>query len=758
MSLSTNVRGRRRAMLVLGFGLVACLWAATTLVDRRTATLRVQLDGDMRSLWPQGGASRARQDAVRALFGTDDVLFVAWFGDDLFTSNHLAAWRALSLELTGLPGVAQVESLATLVDVRDSAEGADIAPMLDAIPADQAAADAVRARALGHPLARDWLVGRDGTALALVLRPRAGQDDAALRALVATVQARTSAAAPMLAQATSGPLALRLELARLLVRDLLLITPLAMLATWLVAAWGLGSAVHALIALLQNAMTTVLTLALFVYGGHRLDFVTAGLAPVVYVVGFAYAMHMLCAYQQQRRAGTARDAASMQARRTVARPLALTALTTVLGFLALAVSSLPSIRVFGLYVALGVALAWVGAMILVPALLALGPDRVGAGGAKWAPLAQQLIRLLLPRRVGVLAATAVVAGAALLAATQLRVDTAVLDNFAADHPLVAGFARLSAHFAGPVPLEILVESRGANGFHDPESLAALAGLARALGALPGVEGVQGLHDYVAVLHAALDPDAARQQPWPRSARAVRHELLLADHAEIGRFVDAEGRRALLRVRSSASSTAAVNALAARIEEELALVPATIEAHLTGTTYLSAAAIDALARGQVVGLALAFCAIGVVLGCACRSARIGLLALVPNVLPIVVFFGLLGVLPVSLNLTTSLVACAVFGVAVDDTVHLLARYLADADFPARPAVALATSLSEVLRPVTLTTAALCAGFATLAFSALRLQAEFGLLAAATLACAWLVDVSVAPAMFHDLARPSKSGSE
>jgi uncharacterized protein len=153
--------------------------------------------------------------------------------------------------------------------------------------------------------------------------------------------------------------------------------------------------------------------------------------------------------------------------------------------------------------------------------------------------------------------------------------------------------------------------------------------------------------------------------------------------------------------------------------------------------------------------LAFCAIGVVLGWACRSARIGLLALVPNVLPIVVFFGLLGVLPVSLNLTTSLVACAVFGVAIDDTVHLLARYLADADFPARPATALATSLGEVLRPVTLTTAALCAGFATLACSALRLQAEFGLLAAATLACAWLVDISVAPALFHDFARHPKS---
>ena len=111
-----------------------------------------------------------------------------------------------------------------------------------------------------------------------------------------------------------------------------------------------------------------------------------------------------------------------------------------------------------------------------------------------------------------------------------------------------------------------------------------------------------------------------------------------------------------------------------------------------------------------------------------------------------YFGLLGLVPITLNLTTSLVACAVFGIAVDDTVHFLARYVAARRRGDRRERAVESALAAVLHPVSVTTAALVAGFATLAAAELRGQAEFGLLAAATVACAWLVDVTFTPALF------------
>jgi predicted RND superfamily exporter protein len=139
--------------------------------------------------------------------------------------------------------------------------------------------------------------------------------------------------------------------------------------------------------------------------------------------------------------------------------------------------------------------------------------------------------------------------------------------------------------------------------------------------------------------------------------------------------------------------------------------------------------------------------GAVLALVFRSWRVGLISLVPNVLPIVLYFGLLGVLPITLNLTTSLVACAVFGIAIDDTVVFLARYAIERARHASQAIE--ATLAGVVRPATITSAALCAGFLALTAGELRAQAEFGLLAAVTLACAWLLDLTLTPVLCRDL---------
>jgi predicted RND superfamily exporter protein len=126
-----------------------------------------------------------------------------------------------------------------------------------------------------------------------------------------------------------------------------------------------------------------------------------------------------------------------------------------------------------------------------------------------------------------------------------------------------------------------------------------------------------------------------------------------------------------------------------------------------------------------------------------SLRTGLLALVPNVLPIVFYFGLLGLLPVTLNLTTSLVAASVFGIAIDDTVVFLSRFAIESRRTPSRAHAVEATLAAVLRPTTVTMLALCIGFLALTAAELTSQRDFGLLAAATLAFAWLIDLTLTP---------------
>jgi predicted RND superfamily exporter protein len=144
-------------------------------------------------------------------------------------------------------------------------------------------------------------------------------------------------------------------------------------------------------------------------------------------------------------------------------------------------------------------------------------------------------------------------------------------------------------------------------------------------------------------------------------------------------------------------------------------------------------------------------IGLMLVAYFRSLRLGLYALAPNMLPVVLYFGLLGLTGVTLNNSTALMGSIVLGIAVDDTLHLLVEYrraLRETNDVER---AIRRALSHVGRAISATTIAVCAGLLVVGGSALRNQAEFGLLGAATLAIAWLVDVTVTPALCLRLIR-------
>jgi hypothetical protein len=167
--------------------------------------------------------------------------------------------------------------------------------------------------------------------------------------------------------------------------------------------------------------------------------------------------------------------------------------------------------------------------------------------------------------------------------------------------------------------------------------------------------------------------------------------------------------------------------------------------VTGNSVLLTRTIDDITRGQVQSLVLAFAMIFVVLSLLFMSPRIGLLALIPNALPVLFYFGILGISGITLNSTTGLVACLVLGIAVDDTIHFLVRFNEAARRHADEGLGVTDALQSVARPVTYTTIALCGGFLALTQSHFQNQVHFGALAALTLAFAWLVDVTFTPAL-------------
>jgi hypothetical protein len=250
---------------------------------------------------------------------------------------------------------------------------------------------------------------------------------------------------------------------------------------------------------------------------------------------------------------------------------------------------------------------------------------------------------------------------------------------------------------------------------------------------------------VKLIHRGFHDDDPAKLVIPESKALVTQLMFFGANDEIESFVDSRWQTVSILVRSRAIDSAELTALVREVEEHLATLPDHIHGRVTGNSVLINKTSDEIALGQSVSLALAFVIIYGVLCLLFMSFRVGFLALIPNVLPVLVYFGTLGFTGITLNTTTGLVACLVLGIAVDDTIHFLARFNTAAKRTADEVQGVREALWTVGRPVTYTTAALCLGFLAIATSDLQNQREFGALAAFTLAVAWLVDVVFTPAL-------------
>jgi hypothetical protein len=183
----------------------------------------------------------------------------------------------------------------------------------------------------------------------------------------------------------------------------------------------------------------------------------------------------------------------------------------------------------------------------------------------------------------------------------------------------------------------------------------------------------------------------------------------------------------------------------RINERLGQVPEHITATVTGNPVLIDATLSEIVVGQAMSIGLALVIVYAILALMFTSMRIGLVALVPNILPVAVYFGSLGFFGITLNPSTSLIAPMVLGIAIDDTVHYFARFSREVRRYADDRKATIAALKTVGRPVTYTTVGLCLGFLVLTTSDLGMTAQVGIMASYSLAVAWLCDFLLTPAL-------------
>jgi predicted RND superfamily exporter protein len=744
-------------MLAVSLALTAA--ALTQIVDPRTGEVRLEVDASADRLLPEGDASRLFYERVRRAFGSDESMVVALVADDVFTADSLRRIGRMTERLRALEGVRRVLSVTNAEDLRNLDGGIEIAPFVDEVPEDPAALAELRGRVLGHPIYAGNLVSADGRVAALVISfggltdrdyRRLGLDEKISRI---AEEERGDAEAWI-----TGAPRVRSEMARILLDETFQLSALILLALGGVLLFAFRTVRGVLLPLLTIVISVVWTVGAARAYGHTLNAVTALVPPLLTALGLAYSVHVVAEFyavvrEQGERGGEGGQRALVGcAMGRVALPVVLTGLTTAVGFASLGLSSLPAVREFGLLSVVGVVASVLAALSFTPATLALLPPprrrppfASGAAAGRFDRAIAKLARFDFEYRRTIFVLSALIFVLALVGASRIRVGTQQLAQFEADAPVRVHFEAVNEHLEGANPFYVVVESTAPDAFQEPRNLRELEALQEWCEAQPEIGGTTSLADYLKLIHRGFLGESDGPLELPESRRLVGQLLLFGAGDELDRFIDARYQTTNIHVRSKVLDSEEVTALAQRVETRLRQLSGHLVGTVTGTAVVLNRALDAVIRGQAHSLLVAGGLIYLLLSAMFVSLRVGLLALIPNVLPVAVYFGALGFTGTRLDTTMSLVAPIVIGIAVDDTIHYFARFIRAAKRLGDDRRATLAALRHVARPVTITSAALCLGFLTLHASELRTQGELGRMAAFALAFAWGVDLIVTPAL-------------
>jgi len=744
----------RRLFERAGVPWIAVVVLASAVLGVHAARLGVEHDNE--SLNARDPEQQRVYDEFRATFGNGEDLLLTVTHPRLLSPAGLALVDAVTEDVGALDGVRQVWSLTTVDELVAGEAGPEPRRLLSP-PWTEAAVAAALER---NPDFTGWLVSADRQTAGLVVeiddRPDDGDHRTRLIAGLRALEARHGGGEAALH--LTGVAVQKHDVSVYVDRDQRLLLPLAMvvLAATLAAFFRRLDGVA--VPLGVAGLTVLWTMGVYEWTGHATNAITSLLPPVLLVVALAASVHLYEVWRAGHDGATDRVERVVAALLAIAMPATLCAVTTAQGFLSLATSDIPGVVQFGVFAALGTVIAFVIGMTAVPIVLTWLPPPPASGARTHGTTARLLdftSRVATTRPGLVLAFFGILTLIAAAGIPRLRANTDLVAFLREDAPLRQDTAFVDAHLTGTLPLDFVVRRTDGAPIDSLDAFERLAALEDAVRAEPHVTTVTSLVALVRQLHRAQA--GTETLALPADQDTLRDELDLLEesgHDLVGRFAGPELRTLRLSVRLHAVGTAesaplvdAIVADAGRVlGPDYRIVP-------TGPLYHVVHDSTRLVRQQVTSFGTAIVLVVAAIGLLFRSLPFTLVALIPNVMPIIWTGGLMGFAGIELSTGTAMIASAVLGLVVDDTIHYLAHYRRVLAGDAVAAIHATTR--AVGAPVTVASVALVLGFWVGALGSFRPTIYFSLLTGLTMITGVVCDLLVLPASLVVLDRLSKT---
>ena len=801
-----ELRFERFAALVCRYRFVAIAAVLLTTVIAASGLRNVSVDTSYESFLHTGDPVLVRYEEFRSQFGRDDVVIIAVESESLFTGEGLRRLRSLHREIEEtVPHLANITSMMNARSIRGEEDRLIVEDLLESWPESGSKIVELRDRVLANPLYRNTLISADGRMTTVVLElaqyadadetsieealelfaedePFAGASD--LRAepetltgpqmqdvldsisrIVANHEADGfwlhAAGTPMVTDALSD--ALQGDMSHFIRLAIGIIAVLLFTMFRSVAAVLLPLCV-VLLALLS-------TVGLMGHFGTSIKLPTVILPSFLLAVGVGASIHLLSIHAQRIRAGAGRNDAIVGAVGHAGLPILLTSLTTAAGLGSFSVAEVAPISELGSYSAIGIMIAFVYTLTLLPAGLAMLPDRSDRHLNQANRAAEKLDRILVSiagwgvaHAKPIVVASLVLVAACIGLATQLRFSHDVLSWLPDDWPAHRATRHIDRNLGGSVALEVILDTGTEFGLHDRDMLVNLDTLANGIKAESKepvtVGSVLSVADLLKEIHQALNENRSEFHRIPENPKLIPQEFLLFENSgsdDLEDLVDPQFRIARLSLRVPWRDTLMFPPFIRDVEARILETYGTgAIASITGVMSLLSRTLEAAIVSAARSYLIAFVVISIMMVALIGRISTGLLSMLPNLAPIVVTLALMQVAGIPLNLFTMLVGSIAIGLAVDDTVHFMHHFHRYFERTGDIGEAVSRTLLTSGRAMLVTSIVLSAGFFIFCFANMENLVDFGVLTGITIMTALAADFVLAPALMALRYRNSVQG--
>lgn len=650
----------RRWLLFVAFATAAAAVGAT----------RLSFDDDPRALYMGDDQAFDQLRNLYKEFGADDQdILLVLTARDVFEPEVMNIGRDLWLAAAEVNGVERVYSIYSL-----RRRGRRLIPL---IPRRKAAperyAEAKRL-AVEHPLAVNHFVSADATTLLLIAR-LAGDPESLAKIAPPVEQLRTLARkaslTPGVEVLTTGHPVLRIDILSALVTDMVTFVAASTAVAFFVAWLVFGRLAAVVIVVLTPAFGVFWIVSLMPAVGLSFSAINGVLPTLVYVIGVTDAVHLLIGLRRRLTAGTPHREAVRGMIQTLALPCFLTSITTAIGFGSLGLAHEPLIQQFGLICAAGTMTNFVAVLTVMPLLMMtpLGQHLVPKVSHRfsndaWLNL-RPLVRFVETYPRAIVAVSLVVGTAMAVLCLRLGPDFIVTEIIPAESQSVVALKKIDATMGGGMLGYVVMDWPADQSLDDPQVLTVLEQVHTEIESQPEFHAAFSVRTLLQAGGSAGEP---LSESFGILSDVPKNELARLFHLDIHRL--------LVSFHIPNIGAAELAPAFASLEQRLDNLASTepgFHFHVTGTLPVVArnlwSMIGDLGRSLTASTILVFVVIGLTL----RSWKLGLMSLLPNVLPLLATSTVLVLSGELLRIMSVVSYSLCFGIAVDDTIHFLVRF-------------------------------------------------------------------------------------